>query len=181
MIEFVAGIVIGAVTGGLALAAFVARKCDQTYRQMYCVAAIGQLDVVRRVQAGQSEELIQQIVDSIPSYVTTVHNEFAHDGARGDALYAARRFYEMTGREIPESIRDIIAGTPPRTVVCYRHQSLCSTDVKCIPLPTSLVPVSNTRDRRGWEKGETLCGVKRRWWWFWRDPCGVPLSVGSCS
>jgi hypothetical protein len=178
MIEFVSGIVIGAVAGGLALGAFVARKWDQTYRQMYCVAAVGQLDIVRRLQAGQSEELIQQIVDSIPSYVTTVQNEFAHDGARADVLYAARRFYEMTDREIPESIRAILAGAPQRAVACYKLQIICSTDVKCLPIPTSLRPVSDTKDRRGWEKGETLCGVKKGW--FWPSACGVPLTVGSC-
>ena len=178
MIELVAGIVIGAVAGGLALAVLVARKCDETYRQMYCVAAVGQLDVVRRLQAGQSEELVQQIVDSIPVTVTTVDREFASGSARDDVLYAARRFYEMTGREIPEGIRPILAGAPQRAVVCYRLQSTCSTDGKCIPIPTSLRPVSNTRDRRGWEKGETLCGVKKGW--IWSTACGAPLTIGSC-
>ena len=179
MIEFVSGIAIGAVAGGLVLAVFVARQWDQTFRQMYCVAVVGQLDVVRRIQAGQSQELIQQIVDSIPYYVTTVQNEFAPDGSRADVLYAARRFYEMTDREIPEGIRDILAGAPKRAVVCYKLERTCSTDVKCIPIPTSLRPVSNTQDRRGWEKGETLCGVKKRWILLTK-PCGAPLTTGSC-
>jgi hypothetical protein len=178
MIEFVAGIVIGAVVGGLVLAIFVGRKCDQTYRQMYCVAAVGQLDVVRRLQGGQSEELIQQIVDSIPVTVTTVDREFASGSARDDVLHATRRFYEMTGREIPEGIRAILAGAPQRPVTCYKLQRTCSTDVKCIPIPTSLRPVSDTPDRRGWEKAETLCGVKKGW--IWSTACGAPLTIGSC-
>lgn len=178
MTEFVSGIVIGAVAGGLIFAVYVARRWEQTFRQMYSVALVGQLDVVRRIEAGQSEELVQQIVDAIPHYVTTMDNEFAPDGARADALYAARRFYEKTGREVPDGIRGIIAGAPQRAVVCYRLQSLCSSDVKCIPIPTSLRPVSDTRDPRGWEKGETLCGVKKGW--IWATACGAPLTIGSC-
>jgi hypothetical protein len=178
MIEFTSGIAIGAVAGGLILAVFVARQWDRTYRQMYCIAVIGQLDVVRRIQAGQSDELIQQIVDSIPDYVTTIHNAFAPDGSRADALYAARRCYEKTGREVPEGIRGIIAGVPQRAVACYRLERICSADVKCIPIPTSLRPVSSTQDPRGWEKGESLCGVKKGW--IWATACGAPLTIGSC-
>lgn len=178
MAEILSAFAIGAVTGALLFGIVVARNWSRTLHRICCVVAVGQLDVARRIKAGESEELVQQILDSIPQYVATVQSGFESDGATSDALYATRRFYEATDLDIPDGIRETVAAVPQRAITCYKLTSPCSTGVSCLPIPTSLRPVSNTKHPRGWEKGKTLCGVKKGW--IWSTACGAPLTIGSC-
>lgn len=174
----VIAVVVSFVAGGLLFAFFVARRWEETYQQVYCVAAVGQLDVVRRIEAGEAEQLVQEIVGAIPHYLTAVDEEFSPGEVKDDLLYAASRFYEATHREVPEAARVLLAKAPKRRVTCFKLQRLCSTDIKCIPLPTSLRPVSDIPDPNGFEKGKSLCGTKKGF--FFRSACGAPLSIGVC-
>jgi hypothetical protein len=109
-VTFVCGFLAGAiVVGGL-----VVWRYTIMFRQFYLAQVAGQVYTVREIYAGRSQQLGEQIMQSLPHYVLAVDQLFGKSEKRLGILWQTQRFYEENSIPVPENIAGILESLPPR-------------------------------------------------------------------
>ncbi len=174
--------IIAFLAGGVLSAFLVSRPWGNLFTMQHSLSFIGQIDIARKLRMGKAEELLFQLETSFPAAVKQLSNELdVSKDAPLVALWVLKDYYEKYVKQIPEELLPMFEGLAPSPIAdktCYKLDKVCSTNPKCLKNPTSLQPLTNIPDPYG-AVGFGKCGSKKVWW-FWREPCGKPVTVRLC-
>lgn len=173
--------IIAFLAGGVLSTFLVSRPWKNLFSMQHSLSFIGQIDIARKLRMGQAEDLLFQLETSFPDAARQLSNEL--DVSKGTplvALWVLKDYYEKYVKQIPEELQPMFEGmaaNPLADKTCYKLDKTCSSDPKCLKNPTSLQPLTDIPDPYG-AVGFGKCGSKPRW--FWRVPCGKPVTVRFC-
>ena len=107
---FAAGFVSGAVIlGGLIVWGY-----SRMFRDQYYIGILNNTDTAFMIRADHQEQLLKNIETNLRQCVVSVDKLWGADEKRLPALWYVHRYYQKFDLSVPEDIRSILDGLPPR-------------------------------------------------------------------
>lgn len=109
---------LGVVVGAAAAYFLIGRYSVRNFTSWYSLQVLDQVNVAHEIRGGQADALAARIEDSLPQYVTALHEELGAGPEALSALWAVRSYYETQGVEPPAAVAGVLKALPPRETGC---------------------------------------------------------------
>ncbi len=113
VVVFIAGCLTGIVLTSIQFHRIVVAPC---YNNELCEIAVD----ARQLSQGKAEEVLKRKVMAMPSLTQAYYNHFykfmPHDNSRYASLWQVKRYYEISGHDVPVEIKSILESLPERPI-----------------------------------------------------------------
>ncbi|NIA07419.1 MAG: hypothetical protein GWP14_07270 [Actinobacteria bacterium] len=117
-------IILGFVAGAVLAGGFVAWSYFQLFKRQYYDGILSNANTAYMIRAGREKDLLKGIEDNMQQCVVAADAMWGENKTRLAAFWLVQRYYEKFDLPIPEDVRPILDGLPPRPLTsCELDQS----------------------------------------------------------